>query len=1262
MKKIIASLFTAALLGGAANAAAAYAAETTPAGIDNLSLTEQNVSASSEGQLYTTKDVESELRLRAEATTEAEIVGNIPVGALFSVTDISGDWAEAEYGSSKGYVSVKYIRKITDADSGITIKDAASPEWFIPVNAGWDFKGSVSSKLVLKRVWGGVYKRDGKTEVLTASTSPESDQFDTAGFLNKNVDISKVGKGNYTYKLFAEDAAGKVAELVSSDFTKLGDAADYPSENTGDLNKDGKFTSADADMLQRYLIGDQKLNTAQFIASDMDHDMQVNAFDLVLLRQNILASPDAPSVDPTDGWSTDQAGTYTTKNVNTELNIRKSASISDGTVGSIPAGAKFTVSRTSKDWAYAEYNGMKGYVSVAYIQKYTEPKTDPEIIWSTADAGIYVKKNLTGDINVRESASTDSKVIGAIPGGAKFRVTKTSKDWVYVDYKDLQGYVPMANVQKYVEPVVDPGNGWSTADAGTYTTKNVQNYLNIRESDNVSAKVLGTIPANAKFTVTKTSSGWAYAEYNNVKGYVSKDYIQKYTEPEIVWSTADAGIYVKKNLTGDINVRESASADSKILGAIPGGAKFRVTKTSKDWVYVDYKDLQGYVPMANVQKYVEPVVDPYKDWSTAEAGTYTTKNVNDYLNIRESDNVSSKVLGTIPANAKFTVTKTSSSWAYAEYNGVKGCVSKAYIQKYTEPAIVWSTAEAGTYITNGVNDDLNIREAASTASKIIGSIPANAKFTVTKTSKDWAYAEYNSVKGYVSTEFIKKYTEPEILWSTADAGIYVKKNLNGDINVRESANANSKVIGAIPGGAKFRVTKTSKDWVYVDYKDLQGYVPMANVQKYVEPVVDPYKDWSTAEAGTYTTKGVNDDLNIRESASTASKIIGSIPANAKFTVTKTNSDWAYAEYNGVKGCVSKTYIQKYTAPETGWSTADAGIYIKKNLSGDINVRESASADSKIIGAIPGGAKFRVTKTSKDWVYVDYKDLQGYVPMANVQKYVELEEGWTAITAGTYTTYNVTDGLNFRAAANINSEIIGTIPAGATFNVIKTSKDWAYAEYIGTKGYVSTSYIKMIDPSSDVSVHLNVMEYNQHPSYPTGCESAALYMLLKYYDVNVTMEQIVQALPKGPLPYYSSGTLYGANPETEFVGDPHSSYSYGVFNEPLAKTAAKFKSGVKTKKDSSIDEIIALLKTGKPVVAWYTTTPGKDIYYNDSWYDYKTGKLIRWPAGEHAVVVCGFNIASKTLTYRDPNTGGSRTVSFGTFESVFKELGSRILYY
>ena len=105
------------------------------------------------------------------------------------------------------------------------------------------------------------------------------------------------------------------------------------------------------------------------------------------------------------------------------------------------------------------------------------------------------------------------------------------------------------------------------------------------------------------------------------------------------------------------------------------------------------------------------------------------------------------------------------------------------------------------------------------------------------------------------------------------------------------------------------------------------------------------------------------------------------------------------------------------------------------------------------------------------------------------------------------------------------------------------------------------------------------------------------------------------LPKGPLPYEKNGVIYGANPEKEFVGNPRNSYSYGVFNIPIAKTAAQFRSGVVTKKGASISEIISIIDSGNPVIAWYTSDPDKDIAYNDSWYDYQTNELIRWPAGE-----------------------------------------------
>ena len=201
-----------------------------------------------------------------------------------------------------------------------------------------------------------------------------------------------------------------------------------------------------------------------------------------------------------------------------------------------------------------------------------------------------------------------------------------------------------------------------------------------------------------------------------------------------------------------------------------------------------------------------------------------------------------------------------------------------------------------------------------------------------------------------------------------------------------------------------------------------------------------------------------------------------------------------------------------------------------------------------------------------------------------------------------------------------------------------------------------------EPTIEQKVMLNAIEYSQHPAYPTGCESIALYILLKYYDTDVTPAQIIEALPKGPLPSQSNGALYGANPEREFVGDPTTNYSYGVFNEPIAQTAELFRAGVITEKNVPLESIFPIISSGQPVIAWYTTTPDRDIIYKNSWYDYETGELIKWPGGEHAVVVCGYDLDAGTLTYRDPNTGGSNTLPIEKFRKIYDELGGRIVYY
>ena len=128
-------------------------------------------------------------------------------------------------------------------------------------------------------------------------------------------------------------------------------------------------------------------------------------------------------------------------------------------------------------------------------------------------------------------------------------------------------------------------------------------------------------------------------------------------------------------------------------------------------------------------------------------------------------------------------------------------------------------------------------------------------------------------------------------------------------------------------------------------------------------------------------------------------------------------------------------------------------------------------------------------------------------------------------------------------------------------------------------------IRLVDPPEPIMLAVPV--YCQHPDYPNGCESAALYMLLRFYGVDAAMEDIVTVLPQGPVPYVENGVRYGANPEREFVGDPGRSDSYGVYNEPIRDVAEHFRAGAKTKTGASTDDIIDVLKTGNPVIAWYT---------------------------------------------------------------------------
>ena len=109
--------------------------------------------------------------------------------------------------------------------------------------------------------------------------------------------------------------------------------------------------------------------------------------------------------------------------------------------------------------------------------------------------------------------------------------------------------------------------------------------------------------------------------------------------------------------------------------------------------------------------------------------------------------------------------------------------------------------------------------------------------------------------------------------------------------------------------------------------------------------------------------------------------------------------------------------------------------------------------------------------------------------------------------------------------------------------------------------------------------------------------SAITILLNYYGVAVTPDDIINKLPKGSVPITKDGKLYGGNPEVEFIGNPYSLNAYGVYEKPIANVASQYKSGIKIATGTSFEKILEVVKTGKPVMVWTSMSLAAHIYHS-----------------------------------------------------------------
>lgn len=188
---------------------------------------------------------------------------------------------------------------------------------------------------------------------------------------------------------------------------------------------------------------------------------------------------------------------------------------------------------------------------------------------------------------------------------------------------------------------------------------------------------------------------------------------------------------------------------------------------------------------------------------------------------------------------------------------------------------------------------------------------------------------------------------------------------------------------------------------------------------------------------------------------------------------------------------------------------------------------------------------------------------------------------------------------------------------------------------------------------------NFPTYSQFPNYPNGCESIALYTLLKYYKVNVSPEDIVNRLKKGDGPYWENGKLYGGNPEIEFVGDPRAKNGYGVYQKPIIDVANYYKSGMIDYTGHSLNQVLELVKNGIPVQVWASINL-QNTSVCTSWTYKATGQKINWICRLHSMVIVGFN--SNYVYVSDPYVGAIVKYNRSQFQKIYNLFGKRAIYY
>ncbi|HII4515505.1 SH3 domain-containing protein [Clostridium perfringens] len=308
------------------------------------------------------------------------------------------------------------------------------------------------------------------------------------------------------------------------------------------------------------------------------------------------------------------------------------------------------------------------------------------------------------------------------------------------------------------------------------------------------------------------------------------------------------------------------------------------------------------------------------------------------------------------------------------------------------------------------------------------------------------------------------------------------------LNVRESPSTSGRIVHKLNRNQVVGIYEELNGWYKIDYidgvKKKYGYVSKDYISIINENPNDEEKPVEPEKPSVSVNKQgvvkVNSALNMRSGPGSNYGVIGTLRNNDKVEIIKEVDGWYEIKFNGKVGYVSSQYIkivdnesseEKPVEPEKPSVSVNKQGVVKVNSA--LNMRSGPGSNYGVIGTLCNNDKVEIIKEVDGWYEIKFNGKVGYVSSQYIkmvdngsgeEKPVKPEK--PSVSVNKQGVVKVNSALNMRSGPGSNYGVIGTLRNNDKVEIIKEVDGWYEIKFNGKVGYVSKSYITIVNEGAN----------------------------------------------------------------------------------------------------------------------------------------------------------------------------------------------------